>query len=49
MLSERKKLLFILFALNLFVLSLTGAYARDPMSIHVLFTGNVGGRLEPSG
>jgi hypothetical protein len=49
MLSERKRLMFILFAASLFFLSLTGAYARDQMSIHVLFTGNVGGRLEPSG
>lgn len=49
MLTERKRLLYILFALSLFFLSLTCSYAGDLLSIHVLFTGNVSGRLEPSG
>lgn len=48
-LAERRGILLVLFALSLLFLSSSVARAREQMSLHVLFTGNVGGRLEPSG
>ena len=48
-LFEREELLMILFALGLLILCASAAQARDQMSLHVLFTGNVNGRMEPSG
>jgi len=45
----RKELLTILLAAGVLILCVSVAQARDPMSLHVLFTGNVSGRMEPSG
>jgi hypothetical protein len=46
---RRTEVLLILGALGLLLLSSVAVHARDPMSLHVLFTGSVSGKLEPSG
>jgi len=48
-LSERKSLLLIFMAVGLLFLGASAARAGDQMSLHVLFTGSVSGRVEPSG
>jgi hypothetical protein len=48
-LLHRKGLLLIFFALGLLYWGASAAQASDAISLHVLFTGNVGGRVEPSG
>jgi hypothetical protein len=47
--SERRGLLPIALAAGLLVLSSAAAHAGDQKSLHVVFTGGVEGRLEPSG
>ena len=47
--SEGKGLLLIVFAAGLLLLSSAAAHGEDQKSIHVLFTGGVEGRLEPTG
>jgi hypothetical protein len=49
MFSERKKLPLLFFAAALLVSCSTAVAARDEMSIHVLFTGDVSGAVEPIG
>ncbi len=48
-LFRRTGKLLILGVLGVIMFSAMAVHARDPMTFHVLFTGNVTGRVEPSG